>query len=281
MTAKLRTPVRDQMAIRFESLDQLLPPDHPARAAWSFACGLDLTSWTDRIRSRRNEAGAPAIDPRLLLALWLFATLDGVGSARAIARLCEVHLAYRWLCGDDPVNYHTLADFRTSDPDALDDLLAQSAATLMHAGLADLSRVAQDGVKVRARAGAGSFRREPTLRAYLAEAQEQVAALETATDGEEAEGGDDNPLSPRVKAARRRAADGRRARLESALNNLEELRTIDADRRKDKQKNPSELRVSTTDPEARRMRWPTAGSDRRTTCRSPRPRRVVWWSGCR
>jgi transposase len=259
MTAKLRTPVRDQMQLRHESLDQLLPPDHPARAAWAFACGLDLTPWTQRIRSRRGAGGAPAIDPRTLLALWLFATLDGVGSARAIARLCTDHLAYRWLCGDDPVNAHTLADFRTSDPDALDGLLAQSAASLMHQGLADLSRIAQDGVKVRASAGAASFRREPTLRECLAAAEKQVAALKATDDPGDEGAGDDSGLSPGVRAARARAADGRRARVAAALENLDELRAINADRRTDKKKDPAELRVSTTDPEARRMKLADGG----------------------
>ena len=256
MTAKLRTPHRDQIQFRCESLDQLLPPDHPARAAWAFAGGLDLTPWTDRIRSRRGDGGAPAIDPRTLLALWLFATLDGVGTARAIARLCTDHLAYRWLCGDEPVNAHTLADFRTSDPAMLDGLLAQSAASLMHQGLADLTRVAQDGVKVRASAGASSFRREPTLRDCLAAAETQIAALKETSDAGE---GDDSGLSPGARAARTRAADGRQTRVQAALKNLDELRATNAERRKDKQKDPAEVRASTTDPEARWMKMPDGG----------------------
>src|SRR5882724_8108132 len=114
MTARRRIPRRDQIEMRAESLDQMLPPDHPARAVWQFVCGLDLTAWTAAIRSRPGQAGAPAFDPRLLVALWLLATLDGVGSARELSALCEAPLAYRWLCGDEPVNHHTLSDFRVS-----------------------------------------------------------------------------------------------------------------------------------------------------------------------
>lgn len=233
MASKTRVPQRDQVQMRFESLEQMLPPEHPARAVWAFACSLDLSAWTARIRSRRGDVGAPAIDPRLLVALWLMATLDGIASAREIARLCSEHIAYRWLCGDKPVNYHTIADFRRSDPAALEGLSAQSAAALLHEGLADLACVAQDGVRVRACAGNSSFRRERTLRECLAEAESRVQSLREQADQ------DGSPPPPsRSQAAQVRAAEDRRGRLEAALANLEELRRANADRRKDKRKEP-------------------------------------------
>src|SRR5262249_43336348 len=119
MGAKIRVPHRDQVQMRFEALDQMLTPDHPARAIWEFVAQLDLTAWTSKIQSLRGAAGAKALDPRLLLALWILATLEGVGSARELSRLTSMHMAYRWLCGDEPVNYHSLADFRTSEPASL------------------------------------------------------------------------------------------------------------------------------------------------------------------
>ena len=237
--------------MRMEALDQLLPPEHHARAVWRFACGLDLAPWTARIRSRQGFRGAPAVDPRLLVALWLLATLDGIASAREIAGLCAEPLAYRWRCGDDPVNHHTLSDFRTSDPAWLEGLLRQSAAALLHAGLADFSRVAQDGVRVRASAGNASFRREKTLRQCLAQAEAQVAALKEKPD----EGGS----SSRSDAARERAAEDRETRLKEALANLDELRAVNQERRSDKRKDPAELRASTTDPEARKMKMADGG----------------------
>jgi transposase len=250
MSAKIRVPQRNQMEMRTESLDQLLPPDHAARAVWAFACGLDLSVWTTRIVSVNGAAGAPAVDPRLLVSLWLMATLDGIASARQLSGLCAEHIAYRWLCGDEPVNYHTLADFRSAEPTWLEGLLTQSAAALLHEGLADLTRVAQDGVRVRASAGTSSFRREKTLRACLAEAEAQMAALKEAAD----DGG-----SPPADAARQRAANERQKRLTAALANLEELRTLNAERRSDKRKDPEELRVSSTDPEARKMKMADGG----------------------
>src|SRR5205823_9314268 len=87
------------------------------------------------------------------------------------------HHGFRWLCGGVEVNYHTLADFRATHLDVLDELLTHSVATLMEQDLVDLNRVAQDGMRVRASAGAASFRRRPTLERCLQDAQTQVQRL--------------------------------------------------------------------------------------------------------
>jgi hypothetical protein len=70
-----------------------------------------------------------------------------------------------------------LSDFRTAHGEALDELLTQILAAMMKARLVSLKRVSQDGMRVRADAGAASFRREKTLREFLREAQEQVERL--------------------------------------------------------------------------------------------------------
>lgn len=150
---------RCQCEIRTESLDQLLPAEHRVRDVWRFVETLDLSSVLTQIRSLPGRAGAPAIDPRILLALWLQATIDGIGSSRALAELCEQHLVYRWLCGGVEIGYHTLADFRTGHGEVLKQLLTETVAVLLHEGVIDLNRVAQDGMRVRAAAGASSFRR--------------------------------------------------------------------------------------------------------------------------
>jgi transposase len=132
---------------------------------WAFVEGLDLAPLYDLIQSREGEAGRPAADPAVLLALWLYATLEGVGSARELARLCERDVAYRWLCGGVPVNYHGLADFRVDHGDFLDQLLSQSVAALLVEGLIDLDEVTIDGTKVKASAGKGLVRRRGSARA--------------------------------------------------------------------------------------------------------------------
>jgi hypothetical protein len=190
----------------------------------------------------------------VLVSLWLQATFDGISSARAISRLCEDHLAYRWICGDEPVNYHSLADFRTSKTEWLDGLLAQTVAALMHAGVADLKRVAQDGVRVRANAGKSSFRRRETLQECLAEAEEEIRKLKEAGDS-----GDEE--SPRSLSAQQRAARERKEKLEAALANLTELEQVNADRYPSLQKDASAIRASTTDADARKMKMANGGYD--------------------
>ncbi|MBI1733555.1 MAG: hypothetical protein HYR51_00130 [Candidatus Rokubacteria bacterium] len=148
------------------------------------------------------------------MALWLYATVEGVGSARAVARPCEEHDAYRWLCGGVSVNYHTLADFRVQPVEYLDGLLTTSVATLMAEGLVTLTRVAQDGVRVRASAGAASFRRRPRLEAFLAEAEAPVEALRRELDD------DPGATTRRQAAAQERAAAPPTLRFARALSPL-------------------------------------------------------------
>jgi transposase len=236
---------RDQTAIRFLALDEMLPPDHVARTVWQFALHIDLTPLYDRIKAVVGHPGKPPIDPRILFALWLYATLDGVGSARELDRLCVDHMAYLWLCGEVSVNYHTLADFRVQHANWLNELLSESIATLRHQNLVTLNHVALDGMKVRASAGAASFRRQPTLHERLTEAQEQVAALSQQLDDGNA------AVSQRQEAARQRAAQEKVERVQKALAQMPALR---ASREAFKKGTGDQARASTTDSEARIMK---------------------------
>jgi transposase len=158
-TPRLRVPLRSQVEMHWATLDELLEPEHPARLVWTCVAGLDLACWLKKIKAVQGVVGRNAADPRLLVALWVYATVDGVGSARELERLCEKHWAYQWLCGGVRVNYHLLADFRSQGGDAWDALLTQIVASMLEQDLVSLNRVAQDGMRVRASAGAASFRR--------------------------------------------------------------------------------------------------------------------------
>jgi transposase len=158
-------------------LDDLIPQDHEARSVWAFVETWNLTPLYARIAAVEGRPGRDTIGPKILMALWLYATIDGVGSARKLDLLCQHHHAYRWLCGGVSVNYHTLADFRTAHVEMLDQLLTESVASLLSAGLIALNRVAQDGMRVRAGAGSSSFRRRPKLEECYAAAKSQVEAL--------------------------------------------------------------------------------------------------------
>lgn len=246
VTPRVQRPNRAQLEFRPVDLESLLPADHRARIVWDFVEGLDLRMLYDTIRAVEGGAGRPAIDPAILMALWLDATLEGVGSARALERLCEQHDAYRWITGGVSVNYHTLADFRVAQVEFLDSLLTQSVATLMAEGLVELKRVAQDGIRVRASAGAASFRRRERLQACGEQAQEQVQTLRREVHD------DPGATTRRQEAARARAARERQERVRNALAQLPE---IEAKKRGDQ----DQARASTTDPEARVMKMADGG----------------------
>lgn len=135
--ARVLLPNRQQLELRASDLESLLPEGHRARLVWGYVERQDLQGFYTHIRVVDGGVGRAAIAPEILLALWLYATLDGVGSAREIARLTDAHDAYRWLCGGVQVNYHTLSDFRKDHGEALDDLLSANVAALMAVGVGD------------------------------------------------------------------------------------------------------------------------------------------------
>ena len=252
---RLREPERDQIELRAVDIDSLIGEDHLVRVIWAYVAGLDLSELEDRVKARDNRPGHPATSPRLLLALWLYATSEGVGSARALERLCDNHDVYRWLCGGVSVNYHTLADFRLGCADLLDRLLVEHVAALAKAGLVNLDTLAQDGVRLRASAGAASFRREATLDRHLATAQAVVEDLKREVDAKA------DASNQRIKAAKERAARERSERLKAAQQALGEIKK-QRQEREDKRGNgkpPKEPRVSTTDAEARVMKMADGG----------------------
>lgn len=211
---KLASPDRSQVALQILDLETTLPDDHSARLVWLFVERLDLAPWYSEIQSIRGGSGRPATDPRLLIALWLYATLDGVGSAREVARLCELHAAYRWLCGGVSVNHHTISDFRSNSGRKLDELLETTLTSLLEEGIVTLNRVTQDGTRVRANAGAASFRRGRTLKEMRRIARQQVQRLRNELEGDGAE------PTKRQKAARERAQRESLAHIERALKRL-------------------------------------------------------------
>jgi len=252
-TPRLRLPQRNQVEMHWASLEDLLEPDHPTRMVWAAVCGLDFSRWLGAIKAVEGAVGRDATDPRLLAALWIYATLEGIGSARELARLCEKHIAYQWLCGGVGVNYHLLADFRSQGGQKWDDLLTQIVAALMAENLVSMQRVAQDGMRVRASAGKASFRRRPRLAGFLEEARGQVEALKQQAD----ESSEDS--TRRQQAARQRAAQERQQRLEEALRNCEQLQAQREETAKISGRKATEARASTTDPEARTMKFADGG----------------------
>ena len=290
---RVQSAVRNQVELRACDLDSTLPAQHQARAVWAFVQSIDLQALYAQIRAVEGGVGRAPIDPAILMSLWLYATLDGVGSARELDRLCDSDDAYRWLCGGVGVNHHTLGDFRVEHAQWLDGQLTRSVAGLLSQGLVSMNRVAHDGMRVRAHAGAASFRRRETLEQLMQDAQAQVQALKQEV------GDDPGAGTRRVRAARQRAATEREQRIERALKAMDEIDKSMAGKSKKRQadttasdttqdetartevvvedrsagentaeeqskdpkqpKKPKEPRVSTTDHEARVMKMADGG----------------------
>jgi transposase len=236
---------RKQLLWRPVEVEKLVEADHLVRAIWELVGQLNLESYTVEVKSVEGAAGRPAIDPRLLISLWVYAYSEQVSSAREVERRCAYHPAYQWLTGMQEVNHHTLSDFRVGYQEALDELFAQLLGVLSSEQLITLERVAHDGTKVKASASGKSFHREKTLRRHLEAARERVRAM---GDPREEDAG------RRVAAARERAAREKVEQLEQALQEMEQVQAA-PEARAEKE----ERRVSETDPQARVMKQSDGG----------------------
>ncbi len=245
---RLKPINRKQLLLRPVDVERLVPDDHEVRAIWEFTGHLDLTLYYQTIHAVEGKAGCTAFDPRLLLSIWIYAYSKGVGSAREISRLCDYDPAYQWLTGMEPVNYHTLSDFRVAHKDSLDRLFVEVLGIMSAEGLITLERIMQDGTKVKALAGKDSFRREDRIREHLKAAEEQVRQ-----SPDDSEASCKEEASVRKQKAQERAVKEKKERMELALLELKKIRTTKSGEEK------KEARVSMTDPEARTMKQSDGG----------------------
>lgn len=268
-TARYVEAQRDAIVFdRFE-FDALIGIDHPARMVWAYVERLDLSELYGRIQARAHTPGRPPPDPRVVLALWLYACIEGIGSARQLERLTEEHHGFRWLRGGVPLNYHLLSDFRWQVAEVADRLLTEGVAALWSEGVIDLASLSHDGLRIRASAGAASFRREATLRRLLDEVAARIVQLKREIDA------DPDASNRRQRAARERTLREQQERIGAALQAIEALKTEPAASPKQdtaeppdetpppsdngKAKRKKEPRCSTTDRQARVMRMPDGG----------------------
>lgn len=246
---RLLEPNRSQVELRATDLESLIPEDHRARLVWGYVARQDMSRLFDAVKARGSNAGRAAIDPRILFALWLYATLDSVGSGREVARLTQSHDAYRWICGGVSVNYHALNDFRAGNEKLMDEVLTNNVAALAAVGAIELERVAQDGMRVRASAGAASFRREASLQEHLSQASELVQEIKKRAQD------DPGQAKRQAQAAKLRAAEQREERIGQALEQLPEV----AAAKKRNGDKPENARASETDADARVMKMGDGG----------------------
>ena len=241
---RVRSVDRSQMMWRSVDVEGLIEEDHPARAVWALTGELNLKGFYAPIEAVEGVAGRTPWDPRLLVSLWVYAYSRGISSAREMARRCTYEPAFQWLCGMEPINHHTLSDFRVAHGPALEELFVEVLGVLSHEGLVSLERVMHDGTKIKACASAGSFRREDKLSAHLEAARQQVQQLNEEASEEPS----------RQQAAQRRAARQRQQRVEQALQELDQIR-----RAKRGVQEKQQARASLSDPQARVMKQPDGG----------------------
>lgn len=239
---------RDQLGWGEYDVNAFIPQQHPARAIWQLSGRLNMSGFEQEICTREGDAGRPSWPPRLLFCVWVYAYSQGIASARAIERMMAYEPGFRWLCATGIINHHTLSDFRVDHKTKLDELMAQLLALLDHEGLIDLRVVAHDGTKIRAIASKYSFHRQRTIQDRLTVARRVIKQMEEAALQEESE-----PVDARKQAAQRRAAEESVERMEQSLGRLqdEQRRTTPSKR--------DDLRVSASEPQARRMKHPDGG----------------------
>jgi transposase len=197
-----RDPLRDP--------EDALPDNHRARLLWRIVETLDLSAFTAGAKAIEGQQGRALLSVHMLLTLWLYAISGGIGSARTIARRIGSDDAFRWIVGEVSVGHAKLSEFRVGHLAALDTLMTDVLASLMHKGLLSLDRVAQDGTRIRASASAPSFRRE----ASLLQCREQAALHVKAVFAE----ADDPDASETQKRAREAAALEYLRRVEAAID---------------------------------------------------------------
>ncbi len=255
---RILRPVREQMEMMTYSIDQLIPVDHKARLVWKYVEKLNLSKFLINIDSVEGGAGRPSIDPRVLLALWLYATIEGIGQGRVIERYCTEHNAFRWICGGLNISYHTINDFRASNGEPLNELITQSVTMLLAQNLVSLEGISQDGIKVRAHAGASSFRRRSTLK----ELQEVVRAHVEKLNKNREE--NCSEILSRKRIIEQQKAADREKRINQAIDHVEQIRkekenSLKKQRKKLTEKDKTKIRASVTDPESRVMKMGNGG----------------------
>lgn len=249
---RVQRPDRGQQTLEVCCLDERLPVDHPARLIWRMVETLDLSAFYAPLRARGSDPGRAAIDPQILTALWLYAAVDGIGNGRKLDRLCREQDGYRWLCGGVSVNYHTLNDFRVQHESALDKLLTDVLAVLVARDVVKVARITQDGKRIRAAAGASSYHRRETLEKLREQARAYVEELKRQPNEEPG-------ASARRRAAQACAAREKQERLEQAIALLPELEAARQDKRNSLKNRAKPVRVSRTDPAARKMKMGDGG----------------------
>lgn len=261
---------RDQTYLMPPSLKDWLPEDHLSWFVLDAVDEIDLALFYRRYR--QDGWGAAAFDPKMMVALLLYAYCVGERSSRRIERRCNEDVAFRVICANQVPDHTTIARFRQSNEQALGACFTEVLKLCQAAGLLQVGLVALDGTKVEANASIGANRTLPQIEAEVARMLEEASR----TDAEEDERlgtarGDELPNELRDRRSRLARLAECKARLEDEAasreaayqGHLARRAVIEAERgrplrgRKPVLKGPrssTSAKANTTDPDSRIMK---------------------------
>jgi transposase len=161
------------------SVCEWLPAGHLAWYLLDVVERLDLAAFYGEYRA--DGSGRPAHDPRMMVALLLYAYCVGERSSRRIERRCVEDVAFRVIAANRAPDHTTISRFRQRHAERLAELFVQVLVLCQKAGMVKVGTVAVDGTKLAANAGLSANRSYEKIRAEV----DRILAEADATDATE------------------------------------------------------------------------------------------------
>jgi transposase len=175
----LRPWTRDREGVLPPNLDDWVGPDHPVRFVAAFVEELTAADWAALgIVPGGHPGGAPAYDPAVLLATWLYGFMSGIRSCRKLAIACEEQVPFLWLTGGQRPDHNTLWRFYQQARSGMHVLFKRTVATAARSGLVVWAIQAVDGTKIGGNAAKDRTLDAAALGKLLARVDGAIADLE-------------------------------------------------------------------------------------------------------
>ena len=231
---------RDQAWLLPPTLDELVPPDHPARFVAEFVDALEREDWRELdVQPDGEPMGAPAYHPRALLSVWLYGFMTNVRSCRKLESACRDQIPYLWLTGWQQPDHNTLWRFYQKHRRSMRGLFKRTVRTAVAMELVDLAVQAVDGTKVYANAALIQTYDARRLQELLDRVEGAIESLEAQN-----EGGDDGVVARLPEKLAEQKALRQRVR--------QAMKELPSKERPNRYKRPA--RINLTDKDARLMR---------------------------
>lgn len=163
----------DRYQYEFANLEDCIPEDDPVRFIDAFVEKVDLAKLGFRI-NKVNGEGRPCFDSRLFLKIYFYGYFNGIRSSRKLERECYRNVEMQWLCSRLTPNYHSIADFRKQNPQALRNTFKLFVLFLKDADLIAGKTIAIDGTKARAHNSKKNNYNPKKIKRHLSYIEEQT-----------------------------------------------------------------------------------------------------------